>query len=108
MLLVLTNVGYTERGYYIEAKEVVVIDVDMQNKTISYLENKKEITKKFRMELLQDVYYKSTTEKYNLNQMPLNKKYHLMIRYVSEDDYKASNPNLKGELYYIGTVPYPF
>jgi len=108
LLLLISVMSIAEEGFYIQAKHVLVTDVNMQAKTITFQEKNNDITKKFNMELLQDVYYKSTTEKYNLNKIPLNKKYYVMIRYVNEKDFKSKNQNMLGEIYYIGTVDYPF
>ena len=108
LLILIANISSAEMGFYLRDKNVLVTEVDMSLKTLTYREDKKDIQLKFNMELLEDVYYKGTTEKYSLSKMPLNRKYYIRIKYLNEKDYNAKPAKMSGEVFYIGTVKYPF
>ena len=108
LLIFMSSFSFAEEGFYTRAGYILVTAVDMSMKTITYREDDNEITLKFNMELLENVYYKGTTENSNLDNIPLNKKYYVMIRYLNEKDFDSKPTKMLGEIYYIGTVKYPF
>ena len=111
LILILVPMSYVQAEFNnFTAKEIFITGISAPSKvkvqTISFKENRRQYTLNFVNAVEQEVpvYYKSTTVYKPLNEIPLNKKYYILTR----DNFNPKTKNTVVEIYYIGTVPYPF
>ncbi|MFK8011651.1 MAG: hypothetical protein AB8B80_06395 [Marinicellaceae bacterium] len=105
-LLLLSSLVLADASLKFENAEVKITNIDMESKTIDFVENnvKTKTLTLFESVLIRG-YHTSANNTIKLDELELNKKYHIRIAY---NDYKDENKKQVSKTYvtFIGTVPY--